>query len=91
MTDGRTAGEFPDGVPKSGLGGMKGVAGSESSMMMDGCWGVSFFHGLGCSLTRIGDKRDRGNEWTHEERMIWTRALFGVVSSKLELERRLCF
>jgi len=42
MTDGRTAGEFPDGVPKSGRGGMKGVAGSESSMMMDGCWGVFF-------------------------------------------------
>jgi hypothetical protein len=58
MTDGRTAGEFPDGVPKSGRGGMKGVAGSESSMMMDGCWGV-FFNGLGCSLTRIGDKRNR--------------------------------
>ena len=35
MTDGRTAGEFPDGVPKSGRGGMKGVAGSESGMMMD--------------------------------------------------------
>ncbi|SRR5216684_684313 len=39
MTEGRTAGEFPRGVPKSGRGGMKGVAGSES--MMDESW--SFF------------------------------------------------
>lgn len=37
MTDGRMAGEFPDGVPKSGRGGMKGVAGSESGMMVDRC------------------------------------------------------
>jgi len=33
MTEGRTAGEFPDGVPISGRGGMKGVAGSESGML----------------------------------------------------------
>lgn len=43
MTDGRTAGEFPDGVPKSGRGGMKGVAGSESGMMMDGCCWEFFY------------------------------------------------
>jgi hypothetical protein len=33
MTDGSTAGEFPEGVPISGRGGIKGVAGSESGMM----------------------------------------------------------
>jgi len=35
MTEGRTAGEFPMGVPRSGLGGMKGVAGSESGMIVE--------------------------------------------------------
>ena len=35
MTEGRRAGELPRGVPKSGLGGMKGVAGSESGMIVD--------------------------------------------------------
>jgi hypothetical protein len=33
ITDGRTAGEFPMGVPMSGRGGMNGVAGSESGMV----------------------------------------------------------
>ena len=33
MTAGRTAGECPPGLPKSGRGGMNGVAGSESGMM----------------------------------------------------------
>jgi len=32
-TEGRTAGECPPGVPISGRGGMKGVAGSESGIM----------------------------------------------------------
>jgi hypothetical protein len=54
MTEGRTPGEFPRGVPMSGRGGMKGVAGSESGMM-DECWSF-FFHGFSYSHTRIGDK-----------------------------------
>jgi hypothetical protein len=37
MTDGRTPGEFPDGLPKSGRGGMKGVAGSEDGIMAGRC------------------------------------------------------
>jgi hypothetical protein len=41
MTEGRTAGEFPRGVPISGLGGMKGVAGSESGMIVE--YWSSFF------------------------------------------------
>jgi hypothetical protein len=48
-TPGRTAGELPEGVPKSGRGGMKGVAGSEC--MMEECL-ILFFHGLSCSHTK---------------------------------------
>lgn len=79
MTEGRTPGEFPSGVPISGRGGMKGVAGSESGMMMDECWSF-FFHGFSCSHPRIGDKERSGNERTHEETMVGMRALFSTLS-----------
>ncbi len=55
MTEGRTAGEFPSGVPISGLGGMKGVAGSESGIM-DKCWSSIFPRVRLLSHTRIEDK-----------------------------------
>jgi hypothetical protein len=65
------------GVPISGRGGMKGVAGSESGMMNE-CW--SLLHGFGCSHPQIGDKERSGNERTHDETMTEIRALFSVLS-----------
>jgi len=78
MTAGRTAGEFPDGVPMSGRGGMKGVGGSESSMLN----GVLKFFPRFQLLSHYGleTKARGGNEWTHKERMIWRRALFMSLS-----------
>jgi len=76
MTEGRTAGEFPRGVPISGLGGMKGVAGSESGMIVE-CW-ISLFPRvqlLSHTKRRLKTKKRSGNESTHEETRVGTRAL----------------
>lgn len=79
MTEGSTAGELPRGVPISGLGGMKGVAGSESGMIVE-CWS-SFFSTGSAALThreRLKTKERSGNECTHEETRVGTRALFSI-------------
>ena len=74
MTAGRTAGELPEGVPKSGRGGMKGVAGSESSMMNES---LIFPRVELLSHTNWRQKIKSGNDWTHEERTIFAEALVG--------------
>jgi hypothetical protein len=60
MTEGRTPGEFPRGVPISGLGGMKGVAGSESGMIVE-CW-RSFFSTGSAALSHTERVEDKEKE-----------------------------
>jgi len=91
MTDGRTAGEFPDGLPKSGRGGMKGVAGSEDGIMAGRCWMV--FHGLSCSLTRVGVKKNSAemSGRTKRERCQWSRSPeLSWSFSFLKVEDKIC-
>jgi hypothetical protein len=84
MTEGRTVGEFPSGVPKSGRGGMKGVAGSES--MMDESW--SFFPRVQLLSHGLETKKKSGDERTHEEKTVGTRALFSILCGR---DRELLF